>query len=119
MSEVDARKNAGLSVAHDTHETQVPASKAGGMSKKLAPEHKKGLELYHNEDTRSNLGEMGSRGTSDSKKTAGGTFGGSVNHAEGHPRLTEKVLGEKQKKAKDYATRSENGHADPSAGTQC
>jgi hypothetical protein len=95
-----------------------------GPAEKNSPKHLKKQSGNLN-DTRnlegSRLGESGSQ-VPESKKAVGGTAEGSKGgngFATGNPRLTEKVLNPHQKKAKGYATRSENGGADPSAGTQC
>jgi hypothetical protein len=78
---------------------------------KQAPEHKKGLELYDNKDTRSNLGESGSHGIPESKKSVGGTFEGSkggASFAEGNPRLTSADVNPLQRAAQKEHERIEN-----------
>jgi hypothetical protein len=109
MSESNARKQAGLSHVHDTHEIHVPGSKSM-RTKNQAPEHKKGLELYDNEDTRSTLGEAGSHGIPDSKKRAGGA----AQVSNGGPRLTSGDVNPLQRAAQKEHEAAENGLKDTS-----
>src|SRR5713101_418904 len=107
----EARSILGLSDGEDSgkEHVHVPASE---KNTKQAPEHKKGLELYDNKDTRSNLGEGGSHGSPDSKKSVGGTYEGSkggASFADGNPKLTSKDVNEKQRNAQKERERLENG----------